>query len=140
MLRSWELSDQPKDSTEEQVREMAKLSLMSNKINEIQEKNLKMFPFIFFDGVKSVKIDYDLSNNQTIDTEENAKDLEISYKFNKLETNHFRVSYYLTIEEKVDNLLIDKRYSAIEQSVRNLFWKETRVEIYIDNELKYRSK
>lgn len=128
-----------KDTTE-QIREMAKLSLTSNTISEIQEKNLKMFPFVFFNGVKSVKIDYDFSNNQTVDTEENKETLEIIYKFNKIDTRHFRVSYHLTIEKDAVNENYEKRYEAIEQSVRNLFWKETKVEVFINEYLAYKSK
>jgi len=131
------LSDSDKTK---QIREMAKLSLLSNKISPIQEKNLKIFPFIFFDGVQSVKIDYDFSNNQTVETEEDIKNLEISYKINQLETKHFRVTYYLTIDQEPDSLLINNRFFALENSVRNLFWKETKVEVFINNELKYQSR
>lgn len=135
---------------EQQIREMAKMSLMSNKINPIQEKNLKMFPFVFFDGVKEAKIEYDFTNNNTVETEEvvnteedvkKGKDkLEIKYKFHKVDTRHFCVSYSLSIDLSADNFSIDKRYSALENAVRNLFWTETRVRITVNDELKYESK
>lgn len=150
MLRSWELSKEEKTPTEIEIRDMAKLSLISNKISDVQEKNLKMYPFVFFNGVKAVKIDYDLSNNQLVDTEEtrNTKEdvekgkekLEIKFKFNQAQTNHLRVSYYLLIDSNTENDHADKRYKAIENSVRNLFWKETRVEVYINDKLMYESK
>jgi len=125
--------------TEQQIREMAKLSLASNRISEVQEKNLKMYPLIFFDGVKKAEIDYDFTNNQTVETEEDRKNLEIKYKFNKLDTKHFRVSYYLTVDES-PNEMIEKRFKALEDSVRNLFWKETKVEVFINGSKKYESK
>lgn len=131
--------------TEQQIREMAKLSLASNRISEVQEKNLKMYPLIFFDSVKKAEIDYDFTNNQTVETEEDRKNLEIKYKFNKLDTKHFRVSYYLTVEDTLtgftaQNEHMDKRFKALEDSVRNLFWKETKVEVFINGVKQYESK
>lgn len=128
-------------TTEEQVREMAKLTLLTNKLNPIQEKNLKMYPLVFFNGIKSAKVDFDLSNDQMlIDSEENKKDLEITYQFNKAETRHLRVSYHLDIEESADNNSIDARYSAITQAVRNLLFKEIKVQVFINSKLAYESK
>lgn len=131
--------------TEAQIREMAKLSLASNRISEVQEKNLKMYPLIFFNGVQKAEIDYDFTNNQTVETEEDRKNLEIKYKFNKLDTKHFRVSYYLTAEDTLTgftahNEHMDKRFKALEDSVRNLFWKETKVEVFINGSKEYESK
>lgn len=125
--------------TEQQIREMAKLSLASNRISEVQEKNLKMYPLVFFNGVQKAEIDYDFTNNQTVETEEDAKNLEIKYKFNKLDTKHFRVSYYLTVDDS-QNEMIEKRFKALEDSVRNLFWKETKVQVFINGSMKYESK
>jgi hypothetical protein len=128
-------------TTEEQVREMAKLTLLTNKINPIQEKNLKMYPLVFFNGIKSAKVDFDLSNDQMlVDSNENKSDLEITYQFNKAETRHLRVSYHLEIDETADNHSLSERYSAITQAVRNLFFKETKVQVYINTKLAYESK
>lgn len=128
-------------TTEEQVREMAKLTLLTNKINPIQEKNLKMYPLVFFNGIKSAKVDFDLSNDQMlIDSNENKSDLEITYQFNKAETRHLRVSYHLEIDEDADNHSLGERYSAITQAVRNLFFKETKVQVFINAKLAYESK
>lgn len=130
---------QPKNTiTENDIREMAKLTLVSNKINEIQIKNLKMFPLVFFEGVKNVVIEYDLLNNQSFETEENQKELEISYKFNNLEMENFKVSYYLTMDDSF-NTMIDKRFSALENAVHGLFWKQVRIEVYFNKKLVYES-
>ena len=130
------------DSTvEEQVREMAKLTLLTNKLNPIQEKNLKMYPLVFFNGIKSAKMDFDLSNDQMlVDSNENKTDLEITYQFNKAETRHLRVSYHLEIDEAADNNSIDARYSAITQAVRNLLFKEIKIQVFINTKLAYESK
>lgn len=127
-------------ATEEKVREMAKLSLLTNKLNPIQEKNLKMFPLVFFNGVKSAKMDFDLSNTQMgVDTEEDQKNIDLKYKFKKADTSHLRVSYYLEIDENADNGYVNKRYEAIENSVRNLLWKEIKIQVFINNKLTYES-
>jgi hypothetical protein len=120
---------------------MAKLTLLTNKINPIQEKNLKMYPLVFFNGIKSAKVDFDLSNDQMlVDSNENKSDLEITYQFNKAETRHLRVSYHLEIDEAADNHSLSERYSAITQAVRNLFFKETKVQVFINTKLAYESK
>lgn len=131
---------QQRSSTEEQVREMAKLTLLTNKLNPIQEKNLKMYPLVFFNGIKSAKMDFDLSNEQMVDSVEDKKDLEITYQIPKADTRHLRVSYHLEIDESADNHTIDARYSAITQAVRNLLFKEIKVQVFINQKLAYESK
>lgn len=109
------MSDQQSVDT---VREMAKLSILSERISEVQEKNIKMYPFIAFDGVKSAEISYDLSGN----------------------TKAFIVEYKLQISdsEKMDN--IQKRYSALETWIRSLLWKEVNIRIYFNDISTYTSK
>lgn len=122
------------------IRDQAKLALASNRISDVQEKNLKMYPLIFFNEVKKATIDYDFTNDQTVDTEEDKKKLEIKYKFKKLYTGHFRVSYFLELDEKANEVNLDKRFIAIEGAVRNLFWNETKVQVYLNGTLKFESK
>lgn len=129
-----------KSTTEEQVREMARLTLLTNKLNPIQEKNLKMYPLIFFNGIKSAKMDFDVSNDQMVESVENRKDLELTYQFNKADTRHLRVSYHLDIDEAADNHTIDARYSAITQAVQNLLFKEINVQVFINGKMTYESK
>jgi hypothetical protein len=131
-----------KSLTEEQIREMARLTLLTNRLNPIQEKNLKMYPLVFFNGVKEAKIDFDLSNDQMVETIETVDKLDpkIEYKFNQADTSHLRVSYHLEIEEGADNHTIDARYSAITQAVQNLLFKETKVQVFINKKLAYESK
>lgn len=129
-----------KSTTEEQVREMAKLTLLTNKLNPIQEKNLKLYPLVFFNGIKSAKMDFDVSNEQMVESVENRKDLELTYQFNKADTRHLRVSYHLDIDEAADNHTIDARYSAITQAVQNLLFKEINVQVFINGKMTYESK
>jgi hypothetical protein len=68
---------------------MAQLSLLANRISEIQAKNLQYFPFVFFEKVSEVKIDYDLGHG----TDEKTK--EVHHKS--------LVSYYLILDEKAND-------------------------------------
>lgn len=130
-----------KSSTEEQVREMARLTLLTNTLNPIQEKNLKMYPLVFFNSVASARMEYDLSNAQMVEDSEDSKNVEVNYKFNKPRVSHLRVSYYLEIpEDSKDNGSIEKRFEALEKSVRNLLWSEIRVQVFINGKLEYESK
>jgi hypothetical protein len=105
----------------ETIKEMAKLSLVFNKINDIQIKNLQMFPLIFFNGVKSATIDYDFSN-----------DFGLSGDAKK---NSFLVSYKLNIDETAENSNLDKRFDALANSVRGLFWNGIKVEVFFNEKL-----
>lgn len=124
----------------ETIREMARLSLLTNKLNDIQIKNLEMYPFVFFNGVSAIKIDYNFHNNIDVSSTEDKEAVTIDYNIQKPETSHFRISYYLTIDESIDNINIDKRFETIENSVRNILWKQISVEVYFNNVLKFKSK
>ena len=137
-------------TSQQTVREMAKLALASNRISDVQEKNLKMYPFVFFNGVLSANIDYDFTNNQHVETEEKVNSeedvkkgkekLEIKYKFNKLTTEHFHVTYRLSIAKDAENENLEKRFDILTKAIRGLFWNETKVKVFFNNELKYESK
>ena len=58
------------DSLKKHLKELAQLSMLANRISEIQEKNLKLFPFVFFEGLKEVTIDYDLGHGVNEGTKE----------------------------------------------------------------------
>lgn len=105
--------------TEAEIREMAKLTLLSNRINEIQEKNLKMFPMVFFNGVKSINIEYDLSN---VKTDEDRAPLHANY-----------VTYKLTLDETQDNGKLDMRFAYLEHAVRSWFWNDLTVTVYFND-------
>ena len=95
---------------EQKVRELAKLSILSNRISEVHEKNLKAYPFIFFNGVKEANVDYDLERGSK---------------------NH--VSFTLKIESDGTNSPLDKRLEALDKSVKNLFWKEVSISVVLND-------
>jgi hypothetical protein len=126
---------------EAEIREMAKLSLLSNRINPIQEKNLKLFPLVFFNDVKSATVEYDFHHNRPIDFELNKEAMEIQYKFNDLERTHFKVTYRVEFGEDglFSNPNITARYDALEAAVRGLFWKNTTVVVYFGDNKAFES-
>jgi len=107
------------------LKEMAQITAITGKISSVQEKNLKMFPLVFFEGVKEVNIEYDLSPVVAEGT-----DLKWSGSF---------VSYRLTLDGYGQSN-IEKRFSALEQSVHALFWDGIKVELFIDGNLAMKRK
>lgn len=108
------------------VTEMAKLAVLSNKISDVQLTNLKNYPFIAFDAIKEVRIEYDFSHQKTV------KDEPVIH--NPL------VSYYLTLDESKNQEALNLRFEAIEKWVRNIFWKEVLVEIYFNDKIVFKSR
>jgi|SRR6202158_2035052 len=116
----------------QKLQEMAQLSILANRISEVQEKNLKMFPLVFFDNVAEAKVDYDLGHG----IKENTK-----------EVNHAsRVSYYILYGMNIPLLKNDDANSLrnrclnLQNAVRQLFWKDIKVEVYINREKVYESE
>lgn len=113
---------------------MAKLVLISGKITEMHEKNMKFYPFIYFFGVKEVKIDYDLSHQSDA-----LVDKDFNLTINAPIRNNV-VTYHLTLEDDAKNDQIQKRFAALEASIRTLFWKDIVIEVFINEKLAYKSK
>jgi hypothetical protein len=113
---------------EEQIREMAQLTMISNKINPIQEKNLKMYPMVYFNGVSKMVMYFDLSNGREIE-ETASKHPGERY-----------VEYHLTVDEKEDNGSFDMRCKHLENSVRNLFFSDTQVYVSFNGKLVFESE
>ena len=121
------------------LREMAKLTMVSNRISEIQEYNLKMYPYIFFDGVKSARIEYDFSTQSIINTEEDKKNVQIQYQL-KPDTKNFKVTYFLYIDENKGNDQLEKRFEALKTSISTLFWSGIATEVYFNDRIVYTDK
>lgn len=124
----------------EMLKKMAQLSITTNQINEIQQKNLKMYPFVFFNGVKSVSIEYDLTNQSKVNYDTDPKTMEIVYKFDKPIVDNFKVLYDLKIDETQDNPHMEKRFDALEKSIATLFWNGIPIEVKFNGKSVYTSK
>ena len=113
------------DNIEAQVKEMAKLTVLLGKINPIQEENMKKYPLVFFNGVSSVRVEFDLATRQSEVPTDTVRDST--------------VSYFIEIDEYADNTLLDKRFDHLEKSVRNIFWNDVVVEVHFNGHKVYRS-
>ena len=112
--------------TKQKLKEMAQLTVFANRISEVQEKNLKMFPFVFFMNVKEVSINYDLGHGVSEDLK------EVHHKS--------FVSYDLTLDDSIVDINLERRFLALESSVRHLFWNDIRVQIMFNGKRVYESK
>jgi hypothetical protein len=110
----------PEDKlTEEVVREMAKLTAFSGRLSELQEKNLKIFPLICFNGVTTARMEYDLS--RTPDTELGKG------------ANNSRISYYLAVSEGSVNDNLDRKCQALSDCVKGILWNDIKIAVYFND-------
>lgn len=126
----------------EVLKKMAQLSITTNQINGVQQANLKAFPLVFFNGVKSAKVEYDLTNNSGINYDTDPKTLDITYNFGKPETRNFKIKYSLEMESDAEelNFLLDKRFEALENAISTLLWKGIPISVDFNGKNIYKSK
>jgi hypothetical protein len=118
---------------------MASLSILANRITATQEESLSKYPFIFIEGVKEASIEYDFSADRPTEAIEDVKNMAITYKITS-PTKPTSIKYNLTVTKEAANEHLDKRFAALENAVRTLFWKDTVVEVTINNKLSFKSK
>lgn len=109
----------------QKLKDMSNLTILANRMNEVQEANLKRYPFVFFNGVKVAKIDYDLSK---VDDD------------GLMNHGDHYIAYHLEIDEKAVNAELDKRFFCISEATRVLFWNDLKVRVFINNKLAYETK
>jgi hypothetical protein len=102
------------DQTRAQIREMARLTMLSNRLNPIQQKNLEVYPYIFFEGVKKGTIVFDL------ECRPDPQDQKKTY-----------VNYTIEIDPEVAVTFEERRREALRTAVRTLFWSNVEVGIEI---------
>lgn len=101
------------------TKDQDRLMAFFGRIPENYWKTLTSYPFIYFNDVKSVKLDYCVKTVNEQDPTFFSFDLELD-----IETN--------------DHL--DKRYRTIEEAVRKLFWSDSNVQIKLNGEEVYKSE
>ena len=99
-------------------KDLTKLTMFFGRIPETHIEALKSYPFIFFNDVSKATLDYSVETTNKVGTS---------------------LSYDLSLNlEKNDHL--DKRYKGLEQAVRDLFWKEAKIQIKIDGQEVFKSE
>lgn len=91
------------------LQELNSLGMFSGRLSEVHCRNLDSFPFIYFNGVKEVKLGYDISHVKGGDS---------------------FVHYDLTLDQENDHM--DKRFSALQTAIKALFWKEVALKLSIN--------
>jgi len=102
---------------EAKVRELAKLSILSDRISDFHKQNMETFPRIYFNGFKEASIDYDLKRG-----------------------NKNYVNYRIQLKEGSENPSLEKRLEALDKSIKNLFWKEVSVSVELDGKRVFSSE
>lgn len=115
-----------KEDVFQTVKELAQLALLSNRISDFHEKNLRAYPFVFFNDLDSVVLTYDLSRQL------DSKDLSPGVE-------HNAVRYDLSLKDSASNDFLEKRFLALEQSVRNLLWSDIVLIVSINGKVVYES-
>lgn len=131
--------------TPEKVKDMAKLVHLSGRISSFHEKNLKMYPYVFFEAVKAATVSYDFSHHPSNSgPKETPKTPDEFYKeIGKAAmnmTSNSMVAYYLELDESLNKDHLPKRFDALEKSVRSLFWNDVIVKVYFNGNIVYESK
>lgn len=128
---------------EETIRSMAKVSMFEGKLNDIQLKNLKMFPMVFFNGVSKVAIDYNLDmgkahvDYEIYETPDKTKDIKYDIQLPK---NNTSITYHITIDAfdaALMNDFLPQRFQALEKAISDLFWTGIKIKVLFNEKLVY---
>jgi len=103
-----------KTKEEAQLDEHRNSLMISGNISDFQLENLKQWPFVAFDDVDSVKIEYDFKKMNNDDVEEVCAG-EITFDLS------FKKTLTLSKEE------INKRIAFLTVWTKFLFWQDTEV-------------
>ena len=121
------MSNTPKDDEKvlNLIKEMSHMTIFLNKLSSAQVKSMQSYPFIYFNGVNNIELDYNLESIK----EDGEPTKGASY-----------VKYFIYLDPFADNNNMPYRLKTLEDSIKSLFWKEVNVEVYINDELKHKSK
>jgi hypothetical protein len=137
------LSDEKsKTNVEHAIRSMAKVSMFEGRLNDIQLLNIRQYAFLFFDGVTSARIDYDLTPGKPAVTfEQDVDNFDLKYNIEKPK-NNTKIYYFLTIDEMKNDRSGERsrRFPALRQAIDNLLWKGIDIQVYFNDVFVYGSK
>lgn len=121
------------------IRDMAKLTMMNNRVSDVQIMNLKMYAMAFFNGVSSARIEYDVSTQRDAEVEIDKASMDIKYAIRRKKTSKSKVIFWLSLKEGSVNADLPYRFAILEKSVRNLFWSDLSVEVNFNEEQVFKS-
>lgn len=100
------------------VDDMRKITMLTGQISTIQETSLKKWCYIAFDDVQEIEIKYDLSKDRFLQTKMGYVDF-----------------YIKTTTPDSQQDFLQQRVDRITEWVRDLFWNEIAVSVYINDSL-----
>lgn len=100
------------------LEDMRKITMLTGEISSVHQKSLMKWPYIVFDNVESVEINYDLSKS-TFETQ-----------------NQNLVEFHVfTSDQNIQDL--DKKCETLNMWVKDMFWNETHTKVYINKSIVY---
>jgi len=113
---SEESNDSKVGAGEQQLEEHKQIVIMTGNISDFQLKNLKTWPFILFDDVETVTIDYNFTETVKNEDGENSEGIGAG-----------KVKF--SIKSKAEPT--EKAIETIKNWTKVLFWNDTVVEVNI---------
>lgn len=101
----------------EQLREMNKLMILSQRLSDMHILNLKTYPKVFFDEVTNAEVKWDFTPPPPGEKSDFPGGI---------------VGYRIKVKNVPEN--VDKRCGHLERAVKNLFWSDTHVTISVESE------
>jgi hypothetical protein len=98
------------------LKDLRNLMMFFGRIPETHVKNLQSQPFIYFEEVKEVKLEYDLDTK----------------------SKNWFVKYNLILDKDPDHLT--ERSKGLEKAIKMLFWKEVVLDLSINGKEVYKSE
>lgn len=93
------------------LEDMRKITILTGTISKIHEQSLSKWPYIVFDEIGSLEVDYDLGNK-----DRNGANF---------------VNFYIT-SSKEEHEDANKRCETLTSWVRDMFWKDIDVNVFIN--------
>lgn len=103
------------------IDDMRRITMLTGEISSIHIKSLRQWCFVVFDGVESVEIEYDL----TKDTTKSVGEGFVNFKMN---ASNIELADFKKQGE------FGKRCQTLATWVRNMFWPEIRVTMYLNGQ------
>lgn len=104
------------ESVEKIVEDMRKLTMLTGQLSSIHEETLYTWPLVLFDNIQNIEIKYDLTKEYTQEVGEGY------------------IRYIIDMPDKdIDIEDFEKRCDILTGWVRDMFWKDIKVEVKTEN-------
>jgi hypothetical protein len=100
------------------LKDLNKGVILTGRLSEVHVKNLQNYPFIFFEGVESVEISYNIITdpNQSLPGVGSV------------------VRFKIKMDKEKNQSIMEKRLDALKNSVKHILWPSVSVIVVDENE------